>query len=203
MQEEMATLAGHNVVLNGLTGRVEIICCDILSLRRRFPASSFDLVVANPPLSQTGDRQDKPEERQGQGASRDHRDPRRFPGDGQIPGKSHRDDRLHLPPGSPCRVLRCGRWPEAGAFAAADGPREFRGRCPDGASGTGQGEEGGPGSPAAALRLRSGRGVQRGSEEGPQRPGSLGEAEKVRFSCSRTRMKVVRLVSSFSARAPT
>jgi tRNA1Val (adenine37-N6)-methyltransferase len=54
MQEEMATLAGHNVVLNGLNGRVEIICCDILSLRKRFPASSFDLVVANPPYRKQG-----------------------------------------------------------------------------------------------------------------------------------------------------
>ena len=54
MQEEMATLAGRNVVLNGLSDRVEIICCDILSLRKRFPASSFDLVVANPPYRKHG-----------------------------------------------------------------------------------------------------------------------------------------------------
>ena len=40
-------------------------------------------------------------------------------------------------------------------------------------------------------------------EKGPQRPGLSGVVEKVRFSCSRTRMKVVRLVSSLSARAPT
>ena len=54
MQEEMAALAGRNVVLNGLADRVEIICCDILSLRKRFPASSFDLVVANPPYRKQG-----------------------------------------------------------------------------------------------------------------------------------------------------
>jgi tRNA1Val (adenine37-N6)-methyltransferase len=54
VQEEMAALAGRNVVLNGLADRVEIICADILSLRKRFPASSFDLVVANPPYRKQG-----------------------------------------------------------------------------------------------------------------------------------------------------
>jgi tRNA1Val (adenine37-N6)-methyltransferase len=54
MQEEMATLAGRNVALNGLADRVDIICGDILSLRKRFPASSFDLVVANPPYRKQG-----------------------------------------------------------------------------------------------------------------------------------------------------
>jgi len=54
VQEEMAALAGRNVVLNGLSDRVEILCCDILSLRNYFPASSFDLVVANPPYRKQG-----------------------------------------------------------------------------------------------------------------------------------------------------
>lgn len=53
-QEEMAELAGRNATLNGLSGRVEIICADILSMRKRFPASSFDLVVANPPYRRQG-----------------------------------------------------------------------------------------------------------------------------------------------------
>jgi tRNA1Val (adenine37-N6)-methyltransferase len=54
LQEEMAALADRNVVLNGLDDRVEIICGDILKLRRRFPASNFDLVVANPPYRKEG-----------------------------------------------------------------------------------------------------------------------------------------------------
>ncbi len=54
LQEEMAALAGRNVALNGLGDRVEIICGDILSLRSRFPASTFDLVVANPPYRRQG-----------------------------------------------------------------------------------------------------------------------------------------------------
>jgi tRNA1Val (adenine37-N6)-methyltransferase len=54
VQEEMAALAGRNAVLNGLTERVEIICDDILSIRKRFAASSFDLVVANPPYRKQG-----------------------------------------------------------------------------------------------------------------------------------------------------
>jgi tRNA1Val (adenine37-N6)-methyltransferase len=53
-QEEMASLAGRNVELNGLSKRVEILCADILTLRKRFPVSSFDLVVANPPYRRQG-----------------------------------------------------------------------------------------------------------------------------------------------------
>jgi tRNA1Val (adenine37-N6)-methyltransferase len=53
-QEEMAGLAARNAELNGLQERVEIICDDVLSLRKRFPVSSFDLVVANPPFRTQG-----------------------------------------------------------------------------------------------------------------------------------------------------
>jgi tRNA1Val (adenine37-N6)-methyltransferase len=54
LQEEMAALACRNAALNGLAERVEIICADILSLRRRFPVSTFDLVLANPPYRRQG-----------------------------------------------------------------------------------------------------------------------------------------------------
>jgi tRNA1Val (adenine37-N6)-methyltransferase len=53
-QEEMAGLSVRNVELNNLQERVEIVCDDVLSLRRRFPVSSFDLVVANPPYRVPG-----------------------------------------------------------------------------------------------------------------------------------------------------
>jgi len=53
-QEEMAGLCARNAELNGLQERVEIVCDDVLSLRRRFPVSSFDLVVANPPYRKPG-----------------------------------------------------------------------------------------------------------------------------------------------------
>jgi tRNA1Val (adenine37-N6)-methyltransferase len=53
-QEEMAGLAARNVALNGFQDRIEVICDDILSLRRRFPVSSFDLVTANPPYRKPG-----------------------------------------------------------------------------------------------------------------------------------------------------
>jgi tRNA1Val (adenine37-N6)-methyltransferase len=53
-QEEMAGLAARNAELNGLQERVEIVCDDVLSLRKRFPVSSFDLVVANPPYRVPG-----------------------------------------------------------------------------------------------------------------------------------------------------
>jgi tRNA1(Val) A37 N6-methylase TrmN6 len=53
-QEEMAALSARNAELNGLRERVEIVCDDVLSLRWRFPVSSFDLVVANPPYRKQG-----------------------------------------------------------------------------------------------------------------------------------------------------
>ena len=53
-QEEMAALAERNVELNGLSERIGIVGADILSLRQRFPVSSFDLVVANPPYRKPG-----------------------------------------------------------------------------------------------------------------------------------------------------
>jgi tRNA1Val (adenine37-N6)-methyltransferase len=53
-QEELARLATQNVALNDLGHRVEIVEADILSLRQRFPASSFDLVTANPPYRKPG-----------------------------------------------------------------------------------------------------------------------------------------------------
>jgi tRNA1Val (adenine37-N6)-methyltransferase len=54
LQEKMASLARRNVLLNGLSERIEIIGADILSLRDRFPVSSFDLVTANPPYRKPG-----------------------------------------------------------------------------------------------------------------------------------------------------
>ncbi|HEY6871428.1 MAG TPA: tRNA1(Val) (adenine(37)-N6)-methyltransferase [Geobacteraceae bacterium] len=54
LQEDMAEMARRNVRLNGLSARVEIVGADILSLRERFPVSSFDLVVANPPYRRPG-----------------------------------------------------------------------------------------------------------------------------------------------------
>jgi tRNA1Val (adenine37-N6)-methyltransferase len=53
-QDEMAGLAARNVALNGFQDRIEVVCDDVLSLRRRFPVSSFDLVTANPPYRKPG-----------------------------------------------------------------------------------------------------------------------------------------------------
>lgn len=53
-QAEMAELAGRNVALNGLSERVEIRHADILAVKKLFPPSSFDLVVANPPYRKRG-----------------------------------------------------------------------------------------------------------------------------------------------------
>lgn len=53
-QEALTELAARNVRLNGLFDRIEIVGADILSLQERFPVSSFDLVVANPPYRKQG-----------------------------------------------------------------------------------------------------------------------------------------------------
>jgi len=47
---DMAALACENVRANGLDGRIEIIVDDILNIRPRFPVSSFDVVISNPPF---------------------------------------------------------------------------------------------------------------------------------------------------------
>lgn len=47
---DMSVLANENVRANSLEDRIEIVADDILNLRPRFPVSSFDLVVANPPF---------------------------------------------------------------------------------------------------------------------------------------------------------
>ncbi|HEY6008972.1 MAG TPA: methyltransferase domain-containing protein [Geobacteraceae bacterium] len=53
-QEEMAELAWRNAALNGLDARVSIVTGDVADVRKMFPVSSFDLVVANPPYRRRG-----------------------------------------------------------------------------------------------------------------------------------------------------
>lgn len=53
-QPAMAGLAARNVALNGLSDRIDILNEDVLALRARFPVSSFDLVLANPPYRKRG-----------------------------------------------------------------------------------------------------------------------------------------------------
>ncbi|HJV64641.1 MAG TPA: tRNA1(Val) (adenine(37)-N6)-methyltransferase [Geomonas sp.] len=53
-QPAMAGIASRNVTLNGLSGRIEIVAEDIVSLRERYPVSTFDLVVSNPPYRRAG-----------------------------------------------------------------------------------------------------------------------------------------------------
>ena len=49
VQKAMADMAGRTVVLNGFSERVSILHEDLRALRSHFTASSFDLVVSNPP----------------------------------------------------------------------------------------------------------------------------------------------------------
>jgi tRNA1Val (adenine37-N6)-methyltransferase len=53
-QRPMAELARRNVVLNGLDDRISIVDADIMELKQQLPASSFDLVVSNPPFRGRG-----------------------------------------------------------------------------------------------------------------------------------------------------
>jgi tRNA1Val (adenine37-N6)-methyltransferase len=54
MQEAMAELAARNVALNSLSDRITICRDDVTGLKSRFAASSFDLVVSNPPYRKRG-----------------------------------------------------------------------------------------------------------------------------------------------------
>jgi tRNA1Val (adenine37-N6)-methyltransferase len=47
---DMAALALENARENRLEERIEVICDDILNTRSRFPDSTFDVVLANPPF---------------------------------------------------------------------------------------------------------------------------------------------------------
>ena len=53
-QLEMAELAARNVSLNGLSDRITIVHGDVAAIKEHFPASSFDLVVSNPPYRKRG-----------------------------------------------------------------------------------------------------------------------------------------------------
>jgi tRNA1(Val) A37 N6-methylase TrmN6 len=60
LQEGLADLATANVKLNGLSGRVDVVRCDIRNVPRDnpapmiLPAGTFDLVVSNPPFRREG-----------------------------------------------------------------------------------------------------------------------------------------------------
>lgn len=53
-QPSMADLARRNVAMNGLEERIAIILDDVANLPARFPVSSFDRVLANPPFRKSG-----------------------------------------------------------------------------------------------------------------------------------------------------
>jgi tRNA1Val (adenine37-N6)-methyltransferase len=53
-QEGMARIAKRNVQANSLSESIDIIECDVVSLKGRFPVSTFDLVVSNPPYRRIG-----------------------------------------------------------------------------------------------------------------------------------------------------
>jgi tRNA1Val (adenine37-N6)-methyltransferase len=56
----MAAMADENAQANGLGGRIEIVADDILNIRTRFPVSSFDVVVSNPPFRSPGSGKTSP-----------------------------------------------------------------------------------------------------------------------------------------------
>lgn len=51
---EMAALVERNIQHNELSGRVVVHAEDVMALRRRYPDSTFDLVVSNPPFRKQG-----------------------------------------------------------------------------------------------------------------------------------------------------
>jgi tRNA1Val (adenine37-N6)-methyltransferase len=53
-QTTLASLAERNVLLNGLTGRVDILAGEMQNLPQHFPPESFDVAVSNPPYRPLG-----------------------------------------------------------------------------------------------------------------------------------------------------
>ncbi|MDD2308640.1 MAG: methyltransferase [Desulfuromonadaceae bacterium] len=51
---DMATLVERNIRHNDLAGRVSVLAADVINLRCRYPVSTFDLVVSNPPFRAAG-----------------------------------------------------------------------------------------------------------------------------------------------------
>jgi tRNA1Val (adenine37-N6)-methyltransferase len=54
IQSESADMARRSVEMNGLSGRISIMCGDIRDTDRIFPAASFDVVTCNPPYMTKG-----------------------------------------------------------------------------------------------------------------------------------------------------
>lgn len=54
VQELLAGIARRNVELNDLSNRISLVQADVCSLREHFAASSFDLVISNPPYRKRG-----------------------------------------------------------------------------------------------------------------------------------------------------
>jgi len=50
----MAALVERNIQHNDLDGRVSVLAEDIVDLRKKYPVSTFDLVVSNPPFRKSG-----------------------------------------------------------------------------------------------------------------------------------------------------
>ncbi len=62
VQKEMADMAGRTIELNGFAERVSILHEDLRNLNKCFAASSFDLVVSNPPYYPLGEGRINPDE---------------------------------------------------------------------------------------------------------------------------------------------
>ena len=54
IQEKACDMLRRSLELNGLSDRVEVICSDLRRLRGKVKASSYDLVVCNPPYKAEG-----------------------------------------------------------------------------------------------------------------------------------------------------
>lgn len=61
LQRDLVRLAGDNVVLNGMTGRVSVIAGDLLRPPPRLSPGMFDHVMANPPFIARGSGTPAPE----------------------------------------------------------------------------------------------------------------------------------------------
>lgn len=54
IQPEIADMADRSVRMNGLSGKIDILMCDIKEAAKYIKAASFDIVTVNPPYFKTG-----------------------------------------------------------------------------------------------------------------------------------------------------
>ncbi len=123
-QEELAELAIRNVSLNGLTDRISIENGDVALLKNHFTASSFDLVLSNPPYRKRGTGRISPKPGRDNARHESTASLADFLAAAKYLVRLSGRILLHLPSGAHDGVFCRSVGSQAGTAAAAHGPRQ-------------------------------------------------------------------------------